>query len=215
MTVIAEDDQGVRGYVRYALKADWPSGRYAEGTVKVYRLMSTDAAAHAALWRYCLSLDLMTETKYWNVPVDDPIVTWLENSRQSTRVVSDSMWLRILDLPAALAGRTYARDVDVTLEVTDRDFEANAGTWRVSAGPEGATCERTTARPDISVDIRSLGAVLLGGPSLQSHGDAAWLTEHTPGALAAASEAFSAPRAPYCPFVFSATSRQTWQVGHQ
>ena len=202
MTVVAEDDHGVRGFVRYALKADWPTGRYGEGTLKIHRLMSIDPAAHAALWRYCLSTDLMTQTRHWNLPVDDPVLTWLEHSRQSTREVSDAMWLRILDLPTALAGRTYQRDVDVTLEVTDRDLSENAGTWHLAAGPEGATCERSSSAPDISVDVRSLSAAFLGGPSLQSHGDAAWLTEHTSGALAVTSEAFGAPRAPYCPFVF-------------
>ncbi|HEX5016677.1 MAG TPA: GNAT family N-acetyltransferase [Actinomycetes bacterium] len=202
MTVIAEDDNGVRGLVRYSLKAAWPTGRYGEGEVKVQRLLSRDAAAHAALWRYCFSLDLMTTTRHWNLPVDDPVLTWLEHSRQSVREVGDTMWVRILDLPSALAGRTYARDVDVVLEVADRDFEANAGTWRLSAGSEGATCERTSTSPDISLDIRSLGAVLLGGPTLQAHGDASWLTEHTQGSLAAVSAAFEAPRAPHCPFVF-------------
>ena len=201
-TVIAEDGDGVRGFVRYALKGDWPTGRFAEGQVKIHRLLSKDPAAHAALWRYCFSLDLMTSTRHWNLPVDDPVLTWLENSRPTAREVSDAMWVRILDLPAALAGRTYQRDVEVTLEVRDRDFEANDGTWRLVAGPEGATCEPSTASADISLDIRSLGSALLGGPSLQSHGDAGWLTEHTSGALAAASAAFGAPRAPYCPFVF-------------
>ena len=202
MTVLAEDDDGVRGYLRYALKAAWPSGRYAEGAVTIYRLMSLDSAAHAALWRYALSIDLMTKTKWWNLPVDDPVVTWLEHSRQTSLQVSDAMWVRILDLPAALTGRTYSRDVDVTLEVIDKAFEQNAGTWRLSGGPEGATCDRTNASPDITVDVRSLGAILLGGPSLQSHADAGWLEEHTAGAVSATSGAFSATRAPYCPFVF-------------
>ncbi len=202
MTVLAEDDDGVRGYLRYALKAAWPSGRYAEGAVTIYRLMSLDSAAHAALWRYALSIDLMTKTKWWNLPVDDPVVTWLEHSRQTSLQVSDAMWVRILDLPAALTGRTYSRDVDVTLEVIDKAFEQNAGTWRLSGGPDGATCERTNASADITVDVRSLGAILLGGPSLQSHADAGWLEEHTAGAVSATSSAFSATRAPYCPFVF-------------
>jgi predicted acetyltransferase len=202
MTVLVEDDDRVRGYLRYALKASWPSGRYAEGSVTIYRLMSLDAAAHAALWRYCLSIDLMTQTKWWNLPVDDPIVTWLEHSRQTSLQVSDAMWVRILDLPAALTGRTYSREIDVVLEVTDKAFEQNAGTWRLSGGPDGATCERTNGPPDLTVDVRSLGAVLLGGPTLQSHSDAGWLEEHTAGSVSATSDAFTAIRAPYCPFVF-------------
>jgi predicted acetyltransferase len=201
-TVVAEDDNGVRGFVRYALKSSWPSGRYAEGTVVLYRLMSADTAAHAALWRYCLSVDLMTKTTWWNLPVDDPLLTWLEHSRQTNRQTTDALWLRILDLPTALAGRTYSRDIDMTIDVVDSRIVENAGTWRLSAGPEGASCTRSSGAPDLTLDIRSLGATLLGGPTLQSHGDAGWITEHTEGALAAASAAFRSERAPYCPFVF-------------
>ena len=83
-TVMAEDDNGVRGYLRYALKAKWGNG-YAEGTLVIYRLMSVDAAAHAELWRYCFATDLMTSTSWWNVPVDDPIQTWLEHPREAKR----------------------------------------------------------------------------------------------------------------------------------
>jgi predicted acetyltransferase len=202
MTVLVEDDHEVRGYLRYALKAAWPSGRYAEGSVTIYRLMSLDPAAHAALWRYCLSIDLMTTTKWWNLPVDDPVVTWLEHSRQTSLQISDAMWVRILDLPAALTGRTYSRDLDVTLDVKDTAFEQTAGTWHLSGGPEGATCIRTSASPDMSVDIRTLGAALLGGPTIDSHAAAGWLEEHTAGSVSVASSAFSAIRAPYCPFVF-------------
>jgi predicted acetyltransferase len=200
-TILAEDDNGVRGFLRYSMKSAWPNG-YGAGTVNVYRLMSTDPAAHAALWRYCFAVDLMEKTHWWNVPIDDPVLTWLEHSRQAQLQVRDAMWLRLLDLPAALSGRSYASDLDVTLEVTDRQFDQNAGKWRLSGGPDGATCERTRASADISLDIRSLGAALLGGTTLTSHARAGWLHEHTPGSVSAASAAFRSELAPYCPFVF-------------
>ena len=200
-TVLAEDDNGVRGFLRYSLKSAWPNG-FGAGTVNIYRLMSTDAAAHAALWRYCFAADLMEKTRWWNVPVDDPVLTWLEHSRQAEMQVRDAMWLRLLDLPAALSGRSYSTDLDITLEVTDRRIGQNAGTWRLSGGRDGATCERTNAPANISLDIRSLGAVFLGGATLVSHARAGWLDEHTSGSVAAASAAFRTELAPYCPFVF-------------
>ena len=116
--------------------------------------------------------------------------------------VNDAMWVKILDLPTALSGRTYSSDVDVTLSVSDKTFEQNAGTWHLTAGPNGASCERTNASADMSLDIRTLGSILLGGPSCTSHAQAGWVDEHTSGAVAAASVAFSTPLAPYCPFVF-------------
>ncbi|MEO8106279.1 MAG: GNAT family N-acetyltransferase [Actinomycetes bacterium] len=201
-TVVAEDDDGVRGFLRYALKESWPTGRFAEGSVVVRRLMSLDAAAHAALWSYCFSLDLMTKTTWWNLPVDDPVLSWLEHSRQTTRQVNDAMWVRILDLPTALSGRAYATDIDVTLKVTDSKFAQNAGTWRLSGGPDGASCKRTSSDADLCMDIRTLSSILLGGPTLMSHGHAGWVGEQTHGALAATSAAFGADWAAYCPFVF-------------
>lgn len=201
-TVVVEDANGVRGFVRYALKAAWPTGRYAEGSVIIYRLMSVDAAAHAALWRYCLSIDLMTKTTWWNLPVDDPVLTWLENSRQTKQQINDAMWVRILDLPKALTGRTYASDVDVTLQVSDPDFAANDGSWRLRGGPDGAECTRTNDAADLSLDIRTLGAVFLGGPTLNQHAHAGRVEEHTSGAVTASSSAFGAPWAAYCPYVF-------------
>jgi len=112
------------------------------------------------------------------------------------------MWLRLLDLPTALSGRKYSSDLDITFKVTDREFKQNEGTWRLSGGRDGATCERTSVSADISLDIRSLGAVLLGGTTLASHARAGWLDEHTPGSVSAASTAFRTELAPYCPFVF-------------
>jgi predicted acetyltransferase len=200
-TVIAEDDAGVRGFLRYALKPDW-SGGYAHGTVNIYRLMSADSAAHAALWRYCLSIDLMGKTSWWNAPADDPIQTWLEHPREAKRQINDAMWLRILDLPTTLTARTYSSEFDVTMAVTDTRYEQNSGTWRLSGGPKGTTCERASSSPDFSVDIKTLGAISLGGPTLTSHATAGWVEEHTTGSVMATSAAFAAPLAPYCPFVF-------------
>ncbi len=48
--------------------------------------------------------------------------------------MSDNLWVRIIDLPAALTRRAYAGPVDVVLEVTDELLPANAGRWRLRAG---------------------------------------------------------------------------------
>jgi hypothetical protein len=50
---------------------------------------------------------------------------------------------------------------------------------------------------DLTLDVRDLGAVYLGRPSLERLGRAGLVAEHTPGALAATSQAFSTSRLPY------------------
>lgn len=199
--VLVEDDSGVRGFMRYNIKPDW-TGAHSNGTLNIYRLMSADPAAHAALWRYALTFDLVSKVSWFNAPADDPIQLWLQQPRHSTRQLEDSLYIRILDLPAALGARTYTTSIDIVLNVTDDRFPDNAGRWRLAGGPEGGTCERTSAPADLSLDVRVLGAAYLGGVSLPTLHLAGWVEQHTPGALVRFDHAFRTPLAPYCPFVF-------------
>jgi predicted acetyltransferase len=110
--------------------------------------------------------------------------------------MSDALWLRIVDLPAALAARRYATDVDVVLEVTDAEIPENAGRWRLRGSPSSASCEATTDEPDLRCDIRVLGAAYLGREALYALGGAGLVDEVRPGALAKAATAFGWYRAP-------------------
>jgi hypothetical protein len=49
---------------------------------------------------------------------------------------------------------------------------------------------------DVSLDIRDLGAVYLGGPPLAALAAGGLVRDHTPGAVAAATTAFGWPVAP-------------------
>jgi predicted acetyltransferase len=200
-TVLVGDEAGVRGFLRYSFKPVWTSA-LSDGTLNIQRMMATDAAAYAELWRFAINFDLSTTVAWWNAPSDDPIQVWLDQPRHATRQIEDQMYVRILDLPGAVAARTYSSDVDVVVEVSDRHIAANAGRWRLTAGPHGASAVRSTASADLSLDIRTLGAAYLGGPAIEEHAAADWVTENTPGSVAALGSAFHAAIAPYCPFVF-------------
>ncbi len=200
-TVLAESDAGVRGFLRYSVKPDWTSA-HSDGTLNVQRMMATDAAAYAELWRFAINFDLMSKVGWWNAPSDDPIQVWLDQPRHATRQLEDQMYVRLLDLPRAVAARTYSAEVDVVIEVSDRHIPANAGRWRLTAGPRGATAERSTASADLNLDIRTLGAAYLGGPAIEEHAAAGWVTENTPGSVTALGLAFRTATAPHCPFVF-------------
>ena len=101
-----------------------------------------------------------------------------------------------MDLPAALAARRNATDVDVVLEVTDAEIPENAGRWRLRGSPSSASCEATTDEPDLRCDIRVLGAAYLGRQALYALGGAGLVDEVRPGALATASTALGWYRAP-------------------
>jgi predicted acetyltransferase len=199
--VVAEDGSDVRAYARYATKPDWGPG-VPSGTVFVREIMSVDPAARAAVFRFLLDLDLMATTDFWNLPVDDPLFMWLRNARGGQPRWTDALHVRLVDLPVALSGRTYSAPVEVVLEVRDAVCPWNAGTWRLTGGPDGAQCERSDDAADLALDVRELGAAYLGGTTLVDLGGAGRVEERTAGALAVASAAFRHQPAPWCPIVF-------------
>jgi predicted acetyltransferase len=199
--VLAEDDAGVRAYALYATEQRWDEG-FGSGEVAVRELLAADPAALAAVYRYLFDLDLMGRIELWNVPVDDPLLHWLQNPRKAGPKLGDGLYVRLVDLARALESRVYSAPAEVVLDVADRHCEWNAGRWRLTAGPAGATCRRTGDDPDLAVDVADLGAAYLGGTTLAELALAGRLAELRPGSLAAASAAFSHAPAPWCPAIF-------------
>ncbi len=137
-------------------------------------------------------------------PADDPLLYQLHDSRRARVRVVDNLWVRIIDLPGALARRAYSSPVDVVLEVTDELLPANAGRWRLRAGGPGggADCARTDEPADIALDVRELGAAYLGGTRLAALAAAGLVAELRPGAVGSLSTAMSWDPAPWCPRIF-------------
>ncbi|TWD82047.1 putative acetyltransferase [Kribbella amoyensis] len=189
--VLASVDGEVTGYAHYRTK------RTTKAFVDVTRVHADDLASHVALWRFLLDQDLLSETTYGQLPSDDPLLSLLVDPRAPKPTTYDGVWLRLADLGKALAGRTYAQEVDVVLGVADDFLPWNAGNWHLAGGPSGATCEKTDRDPDLLLDVRELGAVYLGKPSLQRLGAAGLVEERTSGALAATSQAFLGKRLPW------------------
>jgi predicted acetyltransferase len=183
------------------MRPQWTAG-VADGTIQIRHMLAVDPAAAAALWRYVIDFELSGRASGWSLPVDDPLQHWLEDPRSGTRQIEDQLYVKLLDIGTALTRRTFTTPVDVVLDVSDDDVPENAGRWRVSGDASGATCERTADAADLSMDVRSLAAAYLGGPTFLEHQSAGWVEEHTRGAAAAASAAFRNDPAPYSPFVF-------------
>ncbi|RMI45242.1 GNAT family N-acetyltransferase [Streptomyces triticirhizae] len=199
--VLAERDGRPVGYARYALKVEWDRA-VPSGAVLVRDLDAVDPAAHAALLRYLLALDLTDRVELVGRPVDDPLVHLLSDVRRSDLQLRDRLHLRLVDVGAALAARRYAAGVDVVLAVRDAFCPWNEGRWRLSGGPGGAVCERTTDPAELELDVRALGAAYLGGSTLAALAAAGQVGEARAGALTPASTAFGHPVAPWLPHGF-------------
>ncbi len=200
--LVARDAGGrARGYVLFRRANRWGM-RGPEGKVTVRELSALDGPATHALWRILLDLDLTTEVESGSRPVDDALFHLLVDVRAVEPRVHDGLWLRIVDLPAALAARRYPVPLDVVLEVSDAQCPANAGRWHLVAGPDHATCIATTAEPQLRLDVRELGSAYLGGESLAAMGRAGLVEELRPGALDTTAAAFGWPVAPFSGWVF-------------
>jgi predicted acetyltransferase len=207
--VLAEDDSGPRAYAVFTSTERWDEDAgLPRGVLEVSEAIATDPAATAALWGNLLSRDLISDFRARMRPVDDPLLYLLADPRRVRSVVSDGLWVRLVDLGRALAQRHYACPVDVVIEVADELCPHNAGRWRLTAqagaAPAGfrATCERTTAPADVVLPVWAAGAAYLGGTRLSAVAGAGLITEATPGSLAALSTAMSWEPAPWCPATF-------------
>lgn len=199
-TVVAERGGEAVGFARYQTKHEHsPSGLPASVT-DVGEIYADDAAALAAVIRYLVSIDLAATTKIVNQAVDSPIVHLLADFRAAGAGVKDGLYLRLVDVDRALAGRTYSAPVSVVLEVADAFCPWNAGRWQLTGDEKSSRCVRTEAAADLALDVRDLAAAYLGGSTLAALAQAGLVTELRPGALTDASRAFATDLAPHLPW---------------
>jgi predicted acetyltransferase len=202
--VVAEDDAGPRGYTLYRTQPSWTDG-LADGTLRLRELIALDPAAEAALWGDLFSRDLVGQVIAPSRPVDDPLLAMLADPRRAQPLVSDALWVRLIDLAAAMVQRRYACAVDIVLDVVDPSLPDNAGRWRLtSGGPDDGSprCERSTAPADLLVAAQALGAGYLGGASFGQLAAAGYVSELTPGALKRLAAATSWDPRPWCSMMF-------------
>lgn len=191
---------GLDGYATFRTRPEW-SDWSPRGEVKVEEVVAATAQAYAALWRFLLTIDLTRTVNYPFAALDEPLPHLVEEPRQLGARLLDGLWVRLVDVPGALAARRYATDIDIVLEVTDDLLPENSGRWRLTGDPTGARCARTRDPADLACQVRDLGAVFLGGTPLTAL-PADRVRELRPGALVQAAAAFGWHRQPNSPEVF-------------
>ncbi len=169
-----------------------------ESEVQVHEVEAMTPRAYASLWRYLMQIDLTRSFKMRNARPDEPLRHLLSNPRALRTEISDGIYVRIVDVTAALEARKYSSEVDVVLEITDERVSSNNGRFRLKGGPEGARVTKARRDPDLSLSILEIGAIYLGGVPLGDLHRAGRMTEHKMGAVSAVSPAFGWPRAPWC-----------------
>ncbi|ADP82810.1 GNAT family N-acetyltransferase [Pseudofrankia inefficax] len=164
--------------------------------VQVTDFVAGTPAARAGLLRHLTGLDFVDRIEFLEMSLDDPLPAALTDAR-AVRLTSaeDETWLRLLDVPVALAARTYSGPGRVTVEVDDPLLPANSGVYEISAA--GAARVSTSAPADLRTGIAELGAVYLGGTRWWQLASAGRVESRDPAAVATADTLFATAALPY------------------
>ena len=198
--VLHEDVAGEPdGYAAYRVKASWGDHGLPDNAIIATEVLAGDPEVEAALWEHLLAIDLAGSIRAGGRPAGD-VLRWrlADPRRLQIGHVGDHLWVRLLDIPAALTSRSYLVDDVVVLEVTDPFRPANSGRWRLEAAPAGATCSRTDDAADVALGVAHLGAAYLGGVRPSALARAGLVEERSPGALARLDLLLSWTSPPWC-----------------
>ena len=194
--LLAHVDGEATGYAVFSRQPKWEDFR-AKGTVGVREVAAADPATLLALARRLVDFDLTATTTINGRGIDDAIVWWAGGPRAMGVTTVDSLWLRLIDVGAALTARGYSSACDVVLDVVDPICPWNQRAWRLSVDDQGvATCQPTGDEADVRLPIQALGAAYLGSRSIAAQTHQGLVTELKPGALRLLSRAMSGDREP-------------------
>ncbi|HEV8565447.1 MAG TPA: GNAT family N-acetyltransferase [Actinomycetota bacterium] len=199
---VHESDEGEPdACVVYKVKHEWP-GSVPKLELSVEFLIAATPQAHADIWRYVFDIDLVHHVKGWNRPVDEPLLHLLREPRRLGLTVEDGMWIRLVDVPAALGARGYAGDGRAVFEVRDPFCPWNEDRHELVVEAGRAACGPTDDAPDIACSVNDLGAVYLGGSTFGQLARAGLVTEARPGGLMNVDGLFGCGVSPWSPVHF-------------
>jgi predicted acetyltransferase len=180
--------------------SDRPQDGDGGAALSVQDMHAAGPEAVAALWRFVLDVDLANTVQAYSRPLDEPVELLLDDPRDCTTLgVSDELWVRLVDVGAALGARTYGAGEPVLLGVRDPVLAANTGVYRIAAGGAervGDLDGRLT--PDLECDVTGLAQAYLGDRRPAELVATGWWQATGPDAVARADALFTTATAPWC-----------------
>jgi predicted acetyltransferase len=194
---VLDIDGGPSAYALYRVNQTIEHGSGIGHTLAVEAMGVSPQATHA-IWRFLFGIDWMARVKAYLLPVDHPLLLAVAEPRRLNFHLREGIWVRLIDVDAALSARSYASDDAIVVEVADEFCSWNDGRWRIARG--GVT--RTDAPADLACEVASLGCAYLGGFSFAELACAMRVRELADGAIARADALFRTDRKPWCPEIF-------------
>lgn len=168
------------------------------GFTNVIEAVGDSPEATRGIWRFLLDIDWMDRVRAALLPLDHELFLLLREPRRLMFNQRDGLWVRLVDLEAALNARTYKPGEPVRVEVADQLCSWNEGVWEL--GPDGAS--RSSGEPELRLDVSALGSAYLGGFTFGELARAGRIEAAVEGALDRADTLFRADRYPWCPEIF-------------
>jgi predicted acetyltransferase len=195
--VVVEIDGRIEAYAIFRLFFEASEGAF-NGRTEVAEAVGSTPQGTAELWRFLLDIDWSATTNMSLLPPDHPLFLLLANPRRMTYRMGDSLWVRLVDVGAALSGREYRSGARLVFEVRDATCPWNEGRWALEAGKASLT----DGSADVALDVDALGAAYLGAVSFAELWEALRVEELVPGAIARADAVFGWRPLPWCPEIF-------------
>ena len=196
---VVDGADGAAGFASFRTKAHWDEG-HGSGKVIVQDLFASTPEAWAGIWALVANQDLVSRVECGLRPEWDPIFDLLAGTRRALTFRYDALWVRLMDVPAALTARSYAAPVDVVFGVADPIGDLT-GSYLLRADLDGAECAPTTREPSVMLDLEDLSAAYMGRSRFRQWARAGRLSG-APDALAALDSAFDWDPQPWCPELF-------------
>lgn len=195
--VVLSYDGRPEGYALYRIHQEFDAGS-TNGHVNVIEAVGATDEATRDLWRFLFDIDWVARIKAMLLPMDHPLILLAARPRELKLRAHDGVWVRLVDVAAALSARRFGPGEPVVIEVADAFCPWNAGRWRVSA----SGVERVSAEADLACDVTALGSAYLGGFTFRQLARAGRVEERRAGALAKADALFAGERGVWCPEIF-------------
>jgi predicted acetyltransferase len=190
---LLEIDGEPAGYALYRLKPKWEEGN-PRGELRVTEAFATSPEATAELWRFLFGIDLVARVKSGSIDADWALFLMVTDPRRLHVSIAEGLWLRFVDLEAALRARRFNGGEEAVLEIEDNVLPRNAGRYAIGSEPG-----RTDTEADVALHVSDLASAYLGAFTFERLAAGGRARELRPGGLARATALFATSVPPHCP----------------
>ena len=199
LAICYDANANANGYIAYTLRHSKVAHGSRPQGIEIRDFVWNSPDAYRSLWEWLRRHDLVGRIRYGSAPMDDPAPLLFTEPRLLHTTDREGLWMRVVDVPAALSSRAYIYEDEITIGLPEDSLTPwNKGNWQLHTTSEKAEAHPTKKSPDISLSINSL-ALLYTGYLSASRLASLGLLSGAPRALEKADRLFTTHHAPHCP----------------